>query len=115
VGSARSAGNLPHSLAALLGRVFERQTHSHAHAKPWAWHPALGAFIALISWLSVMFENAAFEQSLLNGLRPLGPFVPDFRDSGMSTAGATSEKDGRFRRVLRAFRSSDSSMLPCLS
>jgi hypothetical protein len=21
------------------GRVFERQTDSHAHAKPWAWHP----------------------------------------------------------------------------
>jgi len=24
---------------ALRGRVFERQTDSHAHAKPWAWHP----------------------------------------------------------------------------
>src|SRR5580658_9717147 len=24
---------------ALRGHVFERQTDSHAHAKPWAWHP----------------------------------------------------------------------------
>jgi hypothetical protein len=24
---------------ALRGRVFERQTDSHAHVKPWAWHP----------------------------------------------------------------------------
>ena|ERR1700722_7977582 len=24
---------------ALRGPVFERQTDSHAHAKPWAWHP----------------------------------------------------------------------------
>ena len=27
---------------ALRGRVFKRQTDSHAHAKPWAWHPDLG-------------------------------------------------------------------------
>jgi hypothetical protein len=24
---------------ALRGRVFGRQTDSHAHAEPWAWHP----------------------------------------------------------------------------
>ena len=24
---------------ALRGRVFERPADSHAHAKPWAWHP----------------------------------------------------------------------------
>src|SRR5579871_191133 len=29
---------------ALRGRAFERQTESHAHAKPWAWHPPLARF-----------------------------------------------------------------------
>ena len=31
-----TSGAMP---TALRGHVFERQTGSHAHAKPWAWHP----------------------------------------------------------------------------
>ncbi len=62
---------------ALRGRVFDRQTDSHAHAKPWAWHPAIAMLLLAASALFTTSSGKASDEIAAAASPAVSPIQDD--------------------------------------